>query len=260
MEFIVQYLASHLPLLPLLEIRKVHASSHLALAAQGVWRFHGRCLAPIAPIQLCTERPSQEGMASLSLGGVLSTGIQKKRKLGPGPSPGLERDRAHSLPVRPSCDEDVTQATKRRCVQISLLAAGGKSLVNPSSKKTGSTPSIRIPVPFQVLLDGEAITVNELEMAFQRFFGSQHSGLEVPTLNWMDGSILKSDRETNYCLSTLAAQARARSNPLTNSEDFCLKPVVSSPRTTSSHKLQLPRIPRRASVRPRSRRRLRWDS
>ncbi|XP_038597759.1 uncharacterized protein LOC119921790 [Tachyglossus aculeatus] len=204
------------------------------------------------------DRPSQEGMGSL--GGVLSTGIQKKRKLGPGSSPGLERDRALSLSVRPSCDEDATQAAKRRCVQISPLAAGGKSLVTPSSKKTGSTPSISSPVPFQVLPDGEAITVNELEMAFQRFFGSQQSGLEVPTLNWMDGSVLKSDRETNYSLSSLAAQARARSNPLTDSEDFCLKPVVSSPRPTSSHKLRLPHIPRRATVRPRARRRLRWDS
>ncbi|XP_038597770.1 uncharacterized protein LOC119921816 [Tachyglossus aculeatus] len=205
------------------------------------------------------DSPSQEGMGSLSLGGVLSTGIQKKRKLGPGPSPGLERDRARSLPVRPSCDEDATQAAKRRCVQVSPLAADGKSLVTPSSKKTGSTPSIRSPVPFQVLPDGEAITVNDPEMAFQRFFGSQRSGLEVSTLNWLDGSVLKSDRETNPCLSSLSVQFRARSNPLTDSEDFRLMPVVSSPRSISSHKLRRLRIPRSASVRPRSRRRLCWD-
>ncbi|XP_039768910.1 uncharacterized protein LOC114813699 isoform X2 [Ornithorhynchus anatinus] len=159
-----------------------------------------------------------------------------------------------------SCDEDATQTAKRRCIRVSPLAADGRKLVTSISKKPGSTPSIRSPVPFQVLLDGEPITVNELEMAFQRFFGSQRSGLEVPTLKWVDGSVLKSDQEANPHLSSLAAQARGRSNPLSDNEDFCLMSAVSSLRAISIHKLQLPRIPRRASVRPRARRRLCWDS
>ncbi|XP_039766988.1 uncharacterized protein LOC120638205 [Ornithorhynchus anatinus] len=206
------------------------------------------------------DSPAQDSTGSPSQSGVLSTGIQEKRKLGPGPSPGLERDRPGSFLFPSSCDEDATQTAKRRCIRVSPLAADGRKLVTSISKKPGSTPSIRSPVPFQVLLDGEPITVNELEMAFQRFFGSQRSGLEVPTLKWVDGSVLKSDQEANPHLSSLTAQARGRSNPLSDNEDFCLMSAVSSPRAISIHKLRLLRIPRRASVRPRARRRLCWDS
>ncbi|XP_038599309.1 uncharacterized protein LOC119925278 [Tachyglossus aculeatus] len=199
--------------------------------------------------------PASVEMGSPLKSRICSPGIQAKQKLSPGNCPRPEREQSPPFLFPSSSDKDGLQAPKRCCVWISPLAADGRTLMTSVPRKTGSILFIRSPVPSQVLPGTEPINVNELEVAFQRFFGSQRSGLEVPTLGWMDGSALKSNQEASPCLLTFVVQPSARS------EDFSLISMVSSSPAVSLHKLQLPQFPRRSSARrfQKARQRLGWD-